>query len=264
MCEVCHDRRRCLEGAPFRSGVLIEGEATPHRSRDLGADFVTPQSISTRWSCRGRSSALLDVKLEEIIDFLAEAGERLHLDRNPHLQRCLDLIAATNPLPRRVVENLYRQAPMYLTKPLLESMVDSNFANREALDGWVERIDAYGNKGAVRAFPSRMVHMLAGNAPSGCVASIAQGALVKAVNLFKLPSSDPFTTVAVLRTMAEIDPKHPVVRSMSAIYWQGGDTTIERTLYRPQYFDKIVAWGGDEAINNVIGYLGPGIPVDLV
>jgi hypothetical protein len=157
------------------------------------------------------------------------------------------------------VENLYREAPLYLSRPLLESMVESNFANREALDGWVERIDPYGSKLAIRAFPPRIVHMLAGNAPAGCVASIAQGALVKAVNLFKMPSSDPFTTVAVLRTMADIDPSHPVVRSMTAVYWQGGDEAIERTLYRPQYFDKIVAWGGGPAINNVIKYLGPGI-----
>ena len=202
---------------------------------------------------------MLDVKLAEIIDFLVETGERLRLDRNPHLQACLELIAATNPLPRRIVENLYRQAPFFLDRQLLEGIVESNFAHREALDGWVERVDVYGNKGAIRAFPPRMVHMLAGNAPSGCVSSIAQGVLVKAVNLFKMPSSDPFTTVAVLRTMAEIDPKHPVVRSMSAVYWPGGDVSIERTLYRPQYFDKIVAWGGGEAISNVIQYLGPGI-----
>jgi len=65
--------------------------------------------------------------------------------------------------------------------------------------------------------------------------------------------------VAMLRTMAEVDPDHPVVRSMSAVYWRGGDARIERTLYRPQYFDKIVAWGGGDAINNVIQYLGPGI-----
>ncbi|GAB1812408.1 acyl-CoA reductase [Mycobacterium sp. MUNTM1] len=244
----------------FVRGVLVEGEADRHRSRDLGADFVTPAiDLDALVMPRSQLPPLLDVKLAEIVDFLVETGERLHLDRNPHLQQCLELIAATNPLPRRVVENLYRQAPMYLSRPLLNSMIDSNFADREALDGWVERVDVHGNKGAVRAFPSRMIHMLAGNAPSGCVASIAQGALVKAVNVFKLPSSDPFTTVAVLRTMAEIDPKHPVVQSMSAIYWRGGDTTIERTLYRPQYFDKIVAWGGGEAINHVIQYLGPGI-----
>jgi hypothetical protein len=74
-----------------------------------------------------------------------------------------------------------------------------------------------------------------------------------------MPSSDPFTTVAVLRTMADVDASHPVVRSMTAVYWQGGDEAIERTLYRPQYFDKIIAWGGGPAINNVIKYLGPGI-----
>jgi Acyl-CoA reductase (LuxC) len=244
----------------FVQGALVEGETVRHRSRDLGADFVTPAiDLDALVLPRSQLPPLLDVKLAEIIDFLVETGERLALDRNPHLQECLELIAATNPLPRRVVENLYRQAPYFLDRQLLESIVDSNFASREALDGWVERVDMFGNKGAIRAFPPRMVHMLAGNAPSGCVSSIAQGALVKAVNLFKMPSSDPFTTVAVLRTMAEIDPKHPVVRSMSAVYWQGGDTSIERTLYRPQYFDKIVAWGGGEAINNVIQYLGPGI-----
>jgi hypothetical protein len=90
------------------------------------------------------------------------------------------------------------------------------------------------------------------------VKSIAQGAMVKAINLFKMSSSDPFTTVAILRTMAEIDPHHAIVKSMSAVYWRGGDASVEGVLYRPQYFDKIVAWGGGEAINNVVKYLGPG------
>jgi hypothetical protein len=58
--------------------------------------------------------------------------------------------------------------------------------------------------------------------------------------------------------MAAIDPNHPIVRSMSAVYWRGGDDKVEQVLYRPQYFDKIVAWGGGDAINNVIKYLGPG------
>jgi hypothetical protein len=29
-------------------------------------------------------------------------------------------------------------------------------------------------------------------------------------------------------------------------------------LFRPQYFDKLVAWGGGEAINNLVKYVGPG------
>jgi hypothetical protein len=251
---------QALSAPHFVQGSVVDGDEIRHRSRDLGADFTTPAiDLDAIVMPRSQLPPMLDVKLTEIIDFLVEVGERLHLERNPYLQECLEYIAATNPLPRRVVENLYREAPHYLSRELLESMVDSNFANREALDGWVERIDHYGSKLAVRAFPPRIVHMLAGNAPAGCIASIAQGALVKAVNLFKMPSSDPFTTVAVLRTMADVDATHPVVRSMTAVYWAGGDEAIERTLYRPQYFDKIVAWGGGPAINNVIKYLGPGI-----
>jgi len=73
-----------------------------------------------------------------------------------------------------------------------------------------------------------------------------------------MPSADPFTTVAVLRTMADIDPDHPVVRSMSAVYWRGGDKQVEGVLYRSQYFDKLVAWGGGDAITNAAQYVGPG------
>jgi hypothetical protein len=244
----------------FIRGELVEGDAQSHRSRDLGVDFTTPAiDLDVLIGSRSEPPPLLNTPLDEIIEFLVEAGRRLALDTNPHMQRCLDLVCATNPLPRRVVENLYRTAPYLLTKEALWSQVESNFANPEVLDGWVTRTDAAGNTGAIRAFPPRMVHMLAGNAPAGCIASIAQGALVKAVNLFKMPSSDPFTTVAVLRTMAEIDPKHPVVQSMCAVYWTGGDEAIERTIYRPQFFNKIVAWGGGPAIHNVIKYLGPGI-----
>jgi len=252
--------RSSLSAPFFVRGDIVEGDATVHRSRDLGVDFTTPAvDLDALITPRSTLPPLLDVPLSEIIDFLAETGDRLALDKNPHMQRCLDLVAETNPLPRRVVENLYHVAPHLLTRDALLAQVESNFADPSVLDGWVSRTDAEGNTGAIRAFPPRMVHMLAGNAPAGCIASIAQGALVKAVNLFKMPSSDPFTTVAVLRTMAEIDPKHPVVQSMSAIYWQGGDQAIERTIYRPQFFDKFVAWGGGPAIQNVIGYLGPGI-----
>jgi Acyl-CoA reductase (LuxC) len=244
----------------FVRGKLVSGAAVRHRSRDLGADFTTPAiDLDALVTPRSEPPPLLDVKLAEIIDFLVETGERLTLERNPYLQESLERVVATNPLPRRVVENLYRGARRYLSREVLMSSIDANFPHPEVLDGWVSRTDVYGKRGAVRAFPPRMIHMLAGNSPAGCMSSIAQGALVKAVNLFKMPSSDPFTCVAVLRTMADIDPTHPVVRSMSAVYWRGGDESIERTLYRPQYFDRIVAWGGGDAINNVIRYLGPGL-----
>lgn len=244
----------------FIRGKVVSGGEVRHRSRDLGADFATPAiDLDALVTPRSEPPPLLDVPLKEIIDFLVACGERMALDTNPHLQEALERTLVTNPLPRRVVENLYRGAAFYLQEPVLRSMVASSFPDPAALDGWVEREDVFGRRGAMRAFPPRMVHMLAGNAPAGCLASIVQGALVKAVNVFKMPSSDPFTCVAILRTMAEVDPDHPVVKSMSAVYWRGGDTSLESVLYRPQYFDRIVAWGGGPAISSVIRYLGPGL-----
>lgn len=244
----------------FVRGNLVGGREAIHRSRDLGIDFVAPKiDLNALVQPRGELPPMLEVPIAEIIDFLVETGERLDFDRNAYLQEALGLVVETNPLPPRIVENLYRTARIYMSREFLEASIAANFAEPAALDGWIERVDAHGQRSAVRAFPPRILHMLAGNSPSGCVNSIAQGALVKAVNLFKMPSSDPFTTVAVLRTMADIDPCHPVVRSMSAVYWRGGDERVERTLYRPQYFDKIAAWGGGDAINNVIRHLGPGL-----
>lgn len=248
------------EAAPFFiQGKLVEGNDVVHRSRDLGVDFATPKlELNTLVSPRTEPGPLFDVKLGEIIDFLVACGERLKLEKNEYLQAVVERMSHTNILPRRVIENQIRLSGEMLRKDLLLDLIEQNFPNPEVLDDWVPREDRSGRKGYVRAFPPRLVHVLPGNSPVVSVQSIAWTAMVKAVNVFKMGSSDPFTMVAILRTMAEVDPEHPVVKSMSAVYWRGGEERIERTLYRPQFFDKIVAWGGGDAINNVVKYLGPG------
>ena len=46
--------------------------------------------------------------------------------------------------------------------------------------------------------------------------------------LLELPSNDMWTATAILRTMADIDPRHPTTRSFAAVYWKGGDAAIDR------------------------------------
>jgi len=243
----------------FARGDVIEGDAAIHRSRDLGVNFATPKiDLDRIVHPRSEVPPLLNVPLAEIIDFLVETGQRISDPNNAFVQGCIDRMCATHILPRGVLENQVKGAAAYLDKRLLNAVVEQNFPNPKALDEWVPHQDFTGRRSFVRAFAPRLVHVLPGNSPGVAVKSIAQGAMVKAINLFKMSSSDPFTTVAILRTMAEIDPNHAIVKSMSAAYWRGGDDAVERVLYRPQYFDKIVAWGGGDAINNVIKYLGPG------
>jgi hypothetical protein len=244
----------------FARGELIEGNDVVHRSRDLGIHFATARiDLDRVVHPRTEVPPLLNVPLAEIIDFLVETGQRLTDPNNPFMQACIERMSRTHVLPRAVLENQVKGAATYLDKRLLNTVVEQNFADPKALDGWVPHQDYTGRRSFVRAFAPRLVHVLPGNSPGVAVKSIAQGAMVKAINLFKMSSSDPFTTVAILRTMADIDPSHAIVKSMSAVYWRGGDAAVERVLYRPQYFDKIVAWGGGEAIDNVIQYLGPGL-----
>jgi len=243
----------------FLRGEVLHGTDVIQKSRDLGVTFATPRIPFDRAvPPRTEVPPLLNVPLAEIIDFLVETGARLLSPDNDHMQECIERMCKTHILPRAVVENTARHAAAYLNKQTLMAEVEQNFSDPRALDTWVPRQDYTGRKSFVRAFAPRLIHVLPGNSPGVSVKSVAQGAMVKAVNLFKMSSADPFTMVAILRTMADLDPGHPIVRSMSAVYWRGGDEAVERVLYRPQYFDKIVAWGGGDAISNVIKYLGPG------
>ncbi|MDE2597588.1 MAG: long-chain-fatty-acyl-CoA reductase [Sphingomonadales bacterium] len=243
----------------FLRGEVLEGADVIQKSRDLGVTFATPNiPFDKAVPPRTEVPPLLNVPTSEIIDFLVETGQRLVAPDNAYVHECFDRMAATHILPRSVFENVGKHAVAYLDKRILQAELEQNFPDPRALDGWIPKRDFNGRKSFVRAYAPRLIHVLPGNSPGVAVKSIAQGALVKAVNLFKMSSADPFYTVAILRTMAEIDPEHPIVKSMSAVYWRGGDAAVESVLYRPQYFDKIVAWGGGDAINNVVKYLGPG------
>jgi hypothetical protein len=104
-----------------------------------------------------------------------------------------------------------------------------------------------------------MVHVLAGNAPGVSAISIARSALVKGASLLKLPSNDLFTAPALLRGISAVAPGHPLEQSFAAVYWRGGDIQTESVLLRPQFFDKVIVWGGTAAVKGVTAYVGPGL-----
>ncbi|WP_308406951.1 acyl-CoA reductase [Streptomyces sp. AC555_RSS877] len=144
-----------------------------------------------------------------------------------------------------------------LPAPGLYAQIDHELGGADVLDCWREVRLPDDRLAAIRAFPPRLVHIMAGNAPGVAAMSVVRGALTKGVNLLKLPSNDLFTATAILRTMAAVAPGHPVVRSYSAVYWRG-DETVESVLFRPQFFDKLVAWGGEATIRGAPRYVGPG------
>jgi hypothetical protein len=242
---------------------VVKGEAT--EGADLehgpveGVRFGTPKLDLDElvWS-RLEPGPAFDVPVGEIIDLLVSTGEALRENMGGHLGRALENLARTTTLTRAILERAYGDIWRQFDRDRLEFQLQNELGGPEVVDGWRPIRGHDGRTVRVRAFPPRLVHILAGNAPGLGPMSVARSALTKGVHLFKLPSNDLFTTPAVLRTMAALAPDHPVVRSMSAVYWRGGDEAVESALFRPQFFDKLVAWGGESTIRSALKYVGPG------
>jgi hypothetical protein len=240
------------------AGRLVQGDEVEHSSRDRGATLRTPRLDLGKLALpRTISPPAADVPLAEIIDYLVEAGRRLE-SGNHHLRDALDTLAPVSTAPRAILDQEFARIGSAFAREVLEAQLGSSL-DRRALDGWLPIIGVGGRSSSVRAYPPRLVHLLAGNSPIVSAMTITWTALLKGVGLLKMPSNDPCTAVAILRTMADVDPDHPVLRSFSAVYWHGGDSAVEDALLRPQYFDKLVAWGGESALRHAKKYIGPGL-----
>lgn len=238
---------------------VVQGAEAVFGSGD--GTFVTPRLDidSLVWSRREPGPAF-EIPTAEILDLLGATGERMHSDPDGHMAEALERMARTCTLERRIVQNCYEDIVQIFTdRTSLEFMIRQELGDMDVLDGWRNVTRPDGRTLRLRAYPPRLLHVLAGNVPSVAAGTIAQAALTKGVHLLKMPSNDLYTAPAILRTMNAVAPGHPVVRSFSAVYWRGGDASVESRICRPQYFDKVVAWGGEAAIRGIKTYTGPGL-----
>ena len=203
-------------------------------------------------------SDLYRLSFRELVDFLVDLGGRLALERNPHMEEAFELSRRTSGLTDELLRNVYRSLPRLLERRYLEAMIERTVGVRY-LEGWVEDELPSGARVAIRAFGARAVHIVAGNNPSVSALTIARVALTRSDAIIKSPSNDPLTACALVRTMVEMAPEHPITRHLSVAYWKGGDVQVEEQLYQPQNIEKIVAWGGVASVSHVTRYIQPGI-----
>lgn len=238
-------------------GRVVHDAEVEYTTR-VGESFMTPRlDLDDLVWPRSQPGPAFDVPLADVLDFLGETAKNLDLDTNPYLREAVDEMTSISPHSRRLVENQYRSLGAMFEPEALGYQVERELG-AGVIDAWVPVHRPGVPRCSVRAFPPRLVHVMAGNGAAAAAISIIRGALTKGVNLLKLPSNDLCTATAILRTMADIDPNHPTVQSFSAAYWRGGDADVESVLYRPQYFDKLVAWGGEDTIRHALRYVGPG------
>ena len=258
-----HNEQRATDVAPAQVRHIARGVPVDGRARAFGSGehrFVTPElDLDALVWTRGEPGPAFDTPVAEIIDLLVELRDWIERDPDGLVADALAASLRTNPLPDVVLRDAFASLGGAFRRESMEFMVEQEFGGTDVLDGWRTVADApSGRTVRVRAFPARVVHVLAGNAPGVAALSVLRGALTKGVNLFKLPSNDLYSMNVLLTGLHAIAPNHPTTRSFSSAYWRGGDPAVESVLFQPQFFDKLVAWGGDAALRSAKNYVGPG------
>jgi hypothetical protein len=190
-----------------------------------------------------------------------DLGQRLVLAENEYLQDAFTLNCEASGLTKSVLYGTYQALPMLLSKESLREMLEQRIGIKY-LEDWVPTQMNNGQTVSVRAFGARTVHVIAGNVPLVAAGTIARSCCTRCDTIIKLPSNDPLTATALAQTMIDMEPNHPLTKSVTVAYWRGGDTEFETAFYRPEYIEKIIAWGGYASIKHITKYLQPGI--DLI
>ena len=247
--------------------LIIRGEVItdhlveiPVRGNDLVFDTPDVHHYADRIPLGhpGKMADLYQISFEDILDFLQELGGRLDIATNAYLQEACSLSYKASPMAPSLVDTFYANMDQQFNREFLRNMADSDIGI-DKLEGWVEEQTSAGGSTKVRCFGARTLHIIAGNGPTGTARALIWNALSRGDAIVKSPSNDPFTGPAIVRTMCDMAPDHPLTRHMSVAYWRGGDSAFEERTYQPHNIEKIVAWGGFASVKHVSRYIRPGL-----
>ncbi len=243
-------------------GEVIGDSLKDYSLRDGSGAFSAPDAFQFVDRLALKSPSAMDdlqrVPFSEILDLLAELGQALNFETNTHVQEAFTAAMAAANYPEAMLKNSYTMLPAVFDRAAIEELADSRIGI-DYLEGWVPRTLLDGRTINVRAFGARTVHIPAGNGGLVSAVTLIRSAISRSDAIIKVPSNDPLTAAALLRTLIDIAPDHPLTRHMSVAYWKGGDQAVEQRLYQPQNVEKIIAWGGIAAVKHITQYVQPGL-----
>lgn len=230
------------------------------------------------------------VPLDDVLGLADQLGQVLAGSPDT-LLAVLDTMRASAPYPEEFVATEVAALASTMDTAVLRDLVDRELGawgrpGGEFLDGWVtlpatplpephaalseevaRRLDVAHHRGeavtryAMRAAPTRQLHITAGNTPASVALSLLRLLLTKGVGVVKLPSGGyggavlPGALIAAALSVADAASQaglpHPLLRHLSVVYWPGGDPVVEAALLAPEAFDRIVVWGDVAAVASV-------------
>lgn len=243
-------------------GEVITDNLVAFGGRGGEMEFLSPDpdSIIDRLPLRNPAGMkrLYTLTIDEIIDYLVELGQRLDLAKNEFMQEALELSYDATELTPPILRWQYSLIQHFFSREMVRGYIDVPIGI-PFVEGWQQVSLADGRRASIRAMGARCLHITAGNSPITALITLARNALTRSDAIVKSPSNDPFTALAVARTMIDMAPDHPLTQHFSVAYWKGGTVAFEERLYQPKNIEKIIAWGGFASVKHVTRYIQPGL-----
>src|SRR5690606_7103542 len=172
-------------------GEVIEDYTIEHPGRKGGVSFTTPDVTKYMRKLAANPKDLLDlytIRIDEIIDFLVEFGQRFNLQDNVHMQEAFEISTLTSGMTESVLRGVYSGFDVVCNKDYLKKYVEMAGGSRY-LEGWVPTAMDDGSEYNIRAFGARAVHVIAGNSPKCAFITVLRNAITRSDAIVKLPSN---------------------------------------------------------------------------
>jgi long-chain-fatty-acyl-CoA reductase len=247
--------------------LIINGERQPVTSRTAHYELEYEVDLTVRLpTLESRHIALLrqesgsirhdlaELSVYDIASFLSRAASVwLEMTAGGPLDR----VAQTSELtgyPEAMIRGDYESIAHFMSIPTnIYDLVTAELGAEKIMDEWLPVLSSY-----IRAFPyGLLVHYLVGNLPLASLFSIIRGVITRNQHFAKVPSRDPITAITFMEALIEVDPQHPIARSLSAGYWPHGDGLEAEILGMA---DVVSAWGGEQALAELRGRIPVGVP----
>jgi hypothetical protein len=235
---------------PGLSADAVQWQVLPFEQNGQKLEISVPVLSATQMDAlaqrvrQASNQYLKSLSVSAIIRIIDAATHRL-LDRNdPYRQQAdavLPIISGYNADMVRLGLTGFLKT---FRAPQLHRFIAEDFPNPKILDSFQPAPKG----GAIRAHgPGLLLHSWAGNVPAIAMWSFVCGLLVKAGNIGKLPSAEPFFAGLFARLLVGIDPA--LKDCFAVVWWRGaGDEGADQLYSR---VDTVVAYGSNESLTAI-------------
>ena len=184
------------------------------------------------------------MSIDDITIFLAEVGKRWSNPDYPLRREALEYASQVTGYNKKIIGYDFFVVGAALTRAKIYDFLETDLGDPYFLDEWRPVQAVY-----THAQPrGKVLHVMVGNVPMAALFTIVRSVLTKNLTIAKLSSRDLVTSLYFALTCLDIDPDHPVSRSLSVLYWEGGSDVENQFI---DLADVVCVWGQKEAVDGI-------------